>query len=198
MYAYIKGTVEELMADRAVLDAGGVGYELICSANTLKTLQKGSPVRLLTHFHVTADSMTLYGFYTGQERLMFRRLISVTRVGPKLALSVLSHLSPADVAAAVITDNAAAFDRVPGVGRKSAQRLLLELKEKVTSDDMLGAGIPSPAANGENAGIRAEAVAALVGLGYDGASSSRAVAGISEADSVEELLTKALRSLAKM
>lgn len=198
MYAYIKGIVEELLPDRAVIDAGGVGYELIASANTLKRLAQGKPAKLLTHFHVTEDSMTLYGFLEKPERDMFRRLIGVTRVGPKVALSVLSVLTPQDVAAAIVTDNAAAFDRVPGMGRKTAQRVLLELKEKVTNEEMLGVGV-TPAAKDDKSGndMRTEAVAALVSLGYDGASASRAVAAIGEAGSVEELLTKALRSLAR-
>lgn len=196
MYAYIRGSVEEISIDRAVLDAGGVGYELIASANTLKRLALGKSAKLLTHFHVTEDSMTLYGFFEKQERDMFRRLIGVTRVGPKLALSVLSVLTPQDVAAAIVTENAAAFDRVPGMGRKSAARVLLELKEKISNEEMLGVGV-APAEKGEKSDMRAEAVAALVGLGYDGASASRAVAGVAEAGSVEELLTKALRALAK-
>ena len=115
--------------------------------------------------------MALYGFYDTAERDMFRRLIGVTRVGPKVALSVLSLLTPADVAAAVATQNAAAFARVPGMGKKTAERVLLELREKV-------AEAAPAAAEGAPAGgdIRAEAVAALVSLGYDGLSASRAVA----------------------
>ncbi len=198
MYAYIKGIVDDILPDRAVVEAGGVGYELYCSANTLKQLAKGKSAKLLTHFHVTDDSMTLYGFAAAAERAMFRRLISVTRVGPKVALSVLSTLTPSDVAAAIVTDNAAAFDRVPGMGRKTAQRVLLELKEKVTNEEMLGAGVPLPQGGAADLpDLRAEAVAALVSLGYDGAVASRAVASIPEAGSVEELLTKALRALAK-
>jgi len=195
MYAYIKGIVDDILPDRALLEAAGVGYELICSGNTLKQLKKGATARLLTHFHVTDDSMTLYGFYTEPERAMFRRLISVNRIGPKVALSVLSTLSPSDVAAAIVTDNAAAFDRVPGMGRKTAQRVLLELKEKISNEEMLGAGIPAVTAVASD--MRVEATAALVSLGYDSASASKAVALVEDAGSVEELLTKALRALAK-
>ncbi len=193
MYAYISGVVDEVQAYRAVIEAAGVGYELFASAMTLRRLSVGGSARLYTHLHLAEGVMALYGFYDTEERDMFRRLIGVTRVGPKLALAVLSALTPQDVAAAIVTDNAAAFDRVPGLGRKTAQRVLLELKERVNVSDMLGAG-----AAAEDAGnMRAEAVAALVNLGYDGLSASRAVTAVKDAASVEALITQALKSLAK-
>ncbi len=199
MYASIIGTVEEIDAGRVVLLAGHVGYELFCSANTTKKLTCSKEAKLLAHLNVTDDALTLYGFFDEAEKRMFRQLLSVTRVGPKLALSVLSHLTPDDVAAAVITDNAAAFDPVPGMGRKGAQRVILELKEKVGTMDVHSGGTPIAAATAgaSNTDMMKEAVAALVGLGYDGNSASRAVTAAKDYTSVEELLTKALRSLAK-
>lgn len=195
MYAHIRGEVVELMADRAVLEAAGVGYELFCSAKTLGTLHTGEKAKLVTHLHLAEDIMALYGFHDDAERAMFRRLLGVTRVGPKLALSILSVLTPADVAAAIVTDNAAAFARVPGMGKKTAQRVLLELKEKVGVEEMTGAGLPESAVQASD--LRAEAVAALMSLGYDGASASRAVAAVTETESIEEMITQALRRLAK-
>lgn len=195
MYAYIRGPVAEVGTDRAVVDAGGVGYELFCSANTLKLLRQGKEAKLLTHFHLAEGVMALYGFHSEEERQMFRRLISVTRIGPKLALSVLSVLQPSDVAAAIITDNVRAFDRVPGMGRKTAQRVLLELKEKIDTQELTGAGFAPEAV--ENTDLRAQAAAALVSLGYDGATASRAVAQVQDADTVEDMITKALRGLAR-
>lgn len=194
MYAYIRGTVEEVLSDRATIDVGGVGYMLFCSSNTLKTLVRGNSGKLFTYLHLADGVMALYGFATMDEKEMFQRLIGVSRIGPKLAISVLSVLTPEDVYAAIMTDNPGAFDHVSGLGRKTAQRIILELHEAV--------GIPSFSGN-ENAGsptindFRAEAVAALTSLGYDGLSATRAVAAIEQADSVEELLTKALRSLAR-
>lgn len=195
MYAYIQGEVTALLADQAVIEAVGVGYQLFCSGKTLANLQKGKQARLWTHLHLAEDIMALYGFYDEPERMMFRRLLSVTRVGPKLALSVLSQLTPGDVAAAIVTDNAAAFARIPGMGKKTAQRVLLELKEKVGAEEMVTAGLPASAAAPSDA--RAEAVAALVALGYDGATASRAVAGVEQEEGVEALITAALRSLAR-
>ena len=192
MYAYISGIVDDLLPDRAILEAGGVGYELFCSAMTLKRLRAGQKERLYTHLHLAEGVMALYGFYDTDEKDMFRRLLSVTRVGPKLALSVLSVLSPSDVAGAIVTNNAAAFDRVPGMGRKTAQRVLLELKERVGTSEMLGGE-----ANLDAPDIRAEAIAALVSLGYDGLAAGKAVSSVEQAESVETLITQALRKLAK-
>jgi Holliday junction DNA helicase RuvA len=192
VYAYISGVIDEIRTDRAIVETGGVGYELFCSAMTLKRLKEGESTRLYTHLHLADGVMALYGFFDTDEKEMFRRLLSVTRVGPKLALSVLSTLTPGDVAGAVVTNNAAAFDRVSGMGRKTAQRVLLELKERVGTTDMLGGN-----ANGDQPDVRAEAVAALVTLGYDGLAAGKAVAAVKQADSVEAVITAALRALAK-
>ncbi|MEA5047261.1 MAG: Holliday junction branch migration protein RuvA [Eubacteriales bacterium] len=192
MYAYISGVVDDVLTDRAILEAGGVGYELFCSAMTLRRLRPGQKERLYTHLHLAEGVMALYGFYEPDEKDMFRRLLSVTRVGPKLALSVLSVLTPGDVAAAVVTGNAAAFDRVSGMGRKTAQRVLLELKERVGASDMLAGE-----ANLDAPDLRAEAIAALVSLGYDGLAAGKAVAAVEQAETVEALITAALRKLAK-
>ena len=193
MYAYITGIVDEILTDRAVLEAGGVGYELFCSAMTLKRLRAGQKERLYTNLHLAEGIMALYGFYEPEEKDMFRRLLTVTRVGPKLALSVLSVLTPSDVAGAIVTNNAAAFDRVSGMGRKTAQRVLLELKERVEASEMLGGS----GANVDSPDIRSEAVAALVSLGYDGLAAGKAIAAIEQAESVESLITAALRRMAK-
>lgn len=199
MYAHINGIVDEVLPDRTIIEANGVGYELLCSSQTLKQLRAGDCHKLYTHFHIAAsqDVMALYGFETKEERAMFRRLIGVTRVGPKLALSVLSVLSVQDITLAILTENAAAFDKVSGMGRKTAARVLLELKEKVTADDA-AAGATTGSANGSGSmDIRSEAVAALVSLGYDGVSAGRAVAAVEDCDRVEDMITGALREIAR-
>ena len=198
MYAHIKGTVEEIGTDRAVIEAGGVGYELFCSQATLRHLRAGQEHKLYAHHHLSLaqDVMALYGFESKDERAMFRRLISVSRIGPKLALAVLSALSVSDIATAIVTENAAAFDRVPGMGRKTAARVLLELKEKVTTEDMAGSPMAQAAASGASMNIRAEAVAALVSLGYEGVVAGRAVSAVPDCARVEDMITQALRELA--
>jgi len=193
MYAFIRGTVEEKGIDRAVIEAAGVGYELLCSDTTLRTLSLGAQAKLLTHFNIAQDSVALYGFATAAERSMFRRLIAVTRVGPKLALAVLSKLSAQDIASAIVTQNAAAFDRIPGLGKKTAARLLLELKEAVSADEMTSAG--GPEMGGGSADMRSEAIAALLALGYDGVSAGRAVSATPDCGRVEEMITLALSQM---
>ena len=196
MYAYIRGIVSDIAADRAVLEAAGVGYELFAGRKTLDKLILGEDAKLYTHLHLAEGVQALYGFYDSEEREMFRRLIGITRVGPKLAVSVLSVMEPSDVISAVVTDNPAAFDAVQGMGRKMAQRVILELKEQVKDAPIpVKTGQAIPVNVPEN--IRSEAVQALVALGYDGLTASRAVSAVEEAKNVEELITKALRKLAR-
>ncbi len=196
MYAYIRGIVSDIAADRAVLEAAGVGYELFAGRKTLDKLILGEEAKLYTHLHLAEGVQALYGFYDPEEREMFRRLIGITRVGPKLAISVLSVMEPSDVISAVVTDNPAAFDAVQGMGRKMAQRVILELKEQVKDAPIpVKTGQAIPVNVPEN--IRSEAVQALVALGYDGLTASRAVSAVEEAKNVGELITKALRKLAR-
>ena len=196
MYAYIRGIVSDIAADRAVLAAAGVGYELFAGRKTLDKLILGEEAKLYSHLHLAEGVQALYGFYDPEEREMFRRLIGITRVGPKLAISVLSVMEPSDVISAVVTDNPAAFDAVQGMGRKMAQRVILELKEQVKDAPIpVKTGQAIPVNVPEN--IRSEAVQALVALGYDGLTASRAGSAVEEAKNVEELITKALRKLAR-
>ena len=197
MYAYIRGIVSDIAADRAVIEAAGVGYELFAGRKTLDKLIQGEEARLYTHLHLAEGVQALYGFYTQEEREMFRRLIGITRVGPKLAISVLSVMEPSDVISAVVTDNPAAFDQVQGMGRKMAQRVILELKEQVKDAPLPSGKAGQTASVNVAENIRAEAVQALVALGYDGLTASRAVSAVEEAKNVEELITKALRKLAR-
>ena len=184
MYAHIKGNVEEIYADRVVIEAAGVGYELVCSKMTLKRLCEGKNAKLFVHFHLSQDSVALYGFFDAEERAMFRKLISVSRIGPKVALAVL-------------TDNTAAFDGVAGMGKKTAARVILELKEKVDAAETAAASAGGAANTAQDNGMRAEAVAALVALGYDGASAGRAVASVPDCDRVEDMIMQALRATTK-
>lgn len=197
MYAHIRGIVESIGADRAVIEANGVGYELVCSKKTLARLCPGSEIKLLTHFHMTQDAISLYGFASDDERIMFRKLITVSRIGPKVALSVLSAMTSEDIVLAVLTDNPAAFDHVTGMGRKTASRVILELKGKVNSDNI--PIMPSEAANstGTDTSMRTEAIAALVALGYDGALAGRVVAALPKCERTEDMLKLGLKELAK-
>lgn len=194
MYSHIRGKIEETGLDRAVIEANGVGYELFCSKKTLLKLTEGKEAKLYTHLNVSQDAIALYGFISDEERAMFRKLIGVSRIGPKLALATLSVLTPQEISMAVFTDNAAAFDGVAGMGRKTAARVILELKEKV---EQTGSGAKAAPADNGSAGMRHEAIEALVALGYDGASAGRAVAKIGDCARVEDMIMQALRLLSK-
>ncbi|MCL2672339.1 MAG: Holliday junction branch migration protein RuvA [Clostridiales bacterium] len=194
MYDYFRGKVMRRAGNRVTLDVQGIGYEVHVGELTQRTLRDGMDATLYIHLHLAEGVMALYGFADDGEREMFRKLLTVSRVGPKLALAVLSRLTPGDIVAAVATDNASAFDGVSGMGKKTAARVILELRESVGSEW----GIASAATAAGHADMQAEAVAALVALGYDGLSATRTVSSLrGEAESVESLLRLALKKMAK-
>jgi Holliday junction DNA helicase RuvA len=199
MYAYISGTATEVGADYCILEANGVGYLLYCSSNTLNKVKLNEKSRLLTHLHVAEDALSLYGFYSEEERAMFRNLTTVTRIGNKTALSILSMLTVEDITMAIITENAAAFDCVPGIGRKTAARLILELKEKIAMPSAAKTAKEITEENEEATGfsMRSEAIEALIALGYDGLTAGRAVAGVKDGEyaTVKQLIKLALANI---
>jgi holliday junction DNA helicase RuvA len=182
--ALLEGRVAERGADRAVLSAGGVGYEIHCSATTLASLPSvGRTARVLTHLHVRDDALTLFGFATPIERDLFLLLVGVNGVGPKLALAVLSVLSPEAFRRAVLAGDAEAITVVPGVGKKVAARIVLDVKEKLGGDVDLPAESPL-----------AEVREALVGMGLSTQEVQDALAGLDGRDEpVEDLLRGALQ-----
>ncbi|MBQ3551725.1 MAG: Holliday junction branch migration protein RuvA [Clostridia bacterium] len=195
MFSFICGRVDSIETDRAIIEANGLGFVLICSDNTLKRINIGEVCRLYTHFQISQEAMALYGFYSVEEREMFRKIISVSKIGPKTALCALSTLSPADIALAVLMDNPGVFDKVSGIGKKTAARLILELKGTITSSTASDTLEPMHITSDANNVMRTEAVAALISLGYDGVSAGRAVAAIGECDTVEELIMLALKAM---
>lgn len=184
MIAFVEGVLAERGADRVVVNAGGLGYELIVSTSTLAGLPgMGKPVRLLTHLQVRDDAMVLFGFASGAERDLFEMLITVSSVGPKMAMAVLSSLEPESLRRAVLDGDVDAVTVVPGVGKKVAGRIVLDLRDK------LGGEIDLPAA-----GPLAEVREALEAMGLSPQEIQRAVAGLEpDGAPVEELLREALR-----
>ncbi|MBF0624119.1 MAG: Holliday junction branch migration protein RuvA [Magnetococcales bacterium] len=169
MIARLAGRLAEKQPDQVILDVGGVGYRVFIPFSTFSALPAvDQPVILLTLTHVREDLFHLYGFLTPEERDLFSLLTSVTRVGPKLALAALSTLSPASILNALSREDITTLSRIPGVGKKSAQRLVIELKDKVGSLGLLHAGTPGGGApTASPAGtLRAELASALVNLGY--------------------------------
>ncbi len=195
MYAHIEGVVAEKTQDTIVLDANGVGYLLNVSGATLSTAPAmGERMKLYCVLSVREDAMELFGFYSREEKKMYERLRSVSGVGARTALAILSALSVRDLSIALMSGDAAALTRVPGIGKKTAQRLVLELKDKVDGEELSGrnAVAPQPAAGG----AEAEAVAALVALGYSGSEAARAVSRVAgETQEADKMIFLALRGL---
>ena len=191
MIGSVRGSVVERTATGEVLvEVGGVGYRVHVPVSALPTLHPGDAAFLFTHLHVREDAMVLYGFPTRDERDTFEALIGTTGVGPKLALAMLSVHSPTALRRALLEDDLAALTLVPGVGKRTAQRLLVELKARLEVPELdltqTGGG-PAP---------RAEVRAALAGLGYGPDEVRDVVAQLPEGGTVEDLLREALKLLA--
>lgn len=200
MISYVKGPVAEIFEDVVVIDTRGVGLEVHVPLSVLERLPGvGMEVKLYTYFQVREDAMCLYGFLKRQDLQMFKQLISVNGIGPKGALGVLSALSPDSLRLAIISADAKAISRAPGVGAKTAQRIILDLKDKIEMSDLL---TPKPEEGNESAvpagGVAKEAIEALVALGYSGAEASRAVRQVDIAETMtsEDVLKASLKHLA--
>lgn len=195
MFSHIEGRVEEKRAGELVLDAGGVGFLLLCPHSTVAAAPAaGGTMRCYVHFSVREDGMELFGFSTREERAMFRRLNGVSGVGPRTALGILSTLPLRELSLALLTGDAAAIARSPGVGKKTAQRLILELKDKVEQADVDVDIAVMSGTEGEDAAQ--EAVQALIALGYSSSEANRAVAAVrGRADTVDGIILQALKGL---
>ncbi len=201
MIDFIEGTVESKAPGELVLSAGGVGFLLVCSNATLaEAPAKGEKWRCHTVLNVREDAMELFGFATRQERAMFKRLCQVTGVGAKTALGVLSALPLRDLSVAIVTGDVAALSRAPGIGKKTAQRIVLELKDKVEQQDISAASAAGAAAPAAMVGdAQREAQAALQALGYTSAEAARAINLVrDQADTVDQLIMLALRQIGSL
>ena len=205
MIAMVKGILMEKSEGEAiVMTASGLGMRLMCSMNTLSALpMAGTECTLFTHMNVREDAMELFGFLKREERDMFKRLISVSGVGAKMALAVLGSMPLSDLRLAILTGDAAALARAPGIGKKTAQRLSLELKDKLAQDALSGtagledmvitAAVDAPAQDAVS-----EAMLALKSLGYTPQEAANALKGVKgQADTADELIRLALRQMAQ-
>ncbi|MCA0214374.1 MAG: Holliday junction branch migration protein RuvA [Proteobacteria bacterium] len=191
MIGRLQGTLAEKNPPQVLVDCNGVGYEVDVPMSTFYNLPTlGEKVSLLTHFVVREDAQILYGFATAAEREAFRQLIKISGVGPRTALSVLSGMSVADIAQAVTAQDAGRLVKVPGIGKKTAERLLLELKGKFGAD--IGAGSASVASDAQ-----ADILQALVALGYSDKEAALTLKALPKDVGVSEGIKLALKSLAK-
>lgn len=200
MYSYIKGTIEEVYEDLIVVENGGIGYNIHVPLRVLDELPgRGGQVKIYTYLHVREDAFTLFGFLSRDEIGMFRLLLNVSGIGPRGALSVLSVLSANEIRFAVASDDVKTISSAPGVGKKTAQRLIMELKDKVSIEEAVGTLQENPelVSHGGNA-VKKEAAEALTALGYSGAEAAKVLAGIeiTEESDVESVLKQALKNMA--
>ncbi|HXE86251.1 MAG TPA: Holliday junction branch migration protein RuvA [Hyphomicrobiaceae bacterium] len=206
MIGKLRGTVDAVGEAHAIVDVGGVGYEVQASARTLRTLQLGQEVSLAIETHVREDAIRLYGFTSEVERAWFRMLQTIQGVGAKVALGVLGTLAPPDLANAVTLQNWAAVEQAPGVGKKLAQRIVAELKDKAPALGAAGLNVPAMAKVGTaqqppQGDAAAEAISALINLGYHPGQASQTVAAalteLGKAASTPALIRRGLKELAR-
>lgn len=199
MYAHFQGIVAEKGTDSLVIDCGGVGYLLTVSAATLAAAPAiGEKMLCYAALSVREDALELYGFYSREEKQMFLKLRGVSGVGPKSAMQILSTLSVRDLSLAIVTGDAAALARAPGIGKKTAQRLILELRDKVEDGELTGSAATLSRAPAAASDACQDAVEALLTLGYQRQEAVQAVAAVQDqSDRAEELIRLALKGMMK-
>ncbi|MDA0873678.1 MAG: Holliday junction branch migration protein RuvA [Bacteroidetes bacterium] len=198
MIDYVSGHLASKKPTEAVVDVGGIGYRVLIPTSTFERLPvPGEAVTLLTHHHVREDAITLFGFVSAEERHVFELMIGVSGIGPKLALAALSALRPSELRQRILEGDAAMLTRIPGVGRKTAERLVIELRDRFEKDGLDDGASPGSTVSG-NDNFRADAMAALEALGLSRSAAEKAVLGVLRKDpairNAEEVIRLALRS----
>jgi len=201
MIAFVRGTLVAVEEEKVVIDIGGIGYNVFISSSTMSKLPlEGREIKLYTHMNVKEDAMQLYGFLTQDELRVFKLIIGVSGIGPKGGLGILSQLTPDDLRFAVASKDIKAISAAPGIGKKTAEKLILELKDKLSIEDVLNHSYEEEHVTGGasmNYEVQSDAVQALVALGYGNTEALKAVkqVEIDENTSVETVLKKALKFL---
>lgn len=207
MIAHLSGTLLSKQATSVIVDVGGIGYEVTIPLSTYYDLADvGAPVQLRIYTHVREDALQLYGFKTVRERELFLKIVSVTGIGPKLGITLLSGMSADEIIASIRTNNLARLTLIPGVGRKIAERLTMELREKVAElssaqlEEEFGAK-PEVSAEANEDSARGDALSALLNLGYQRSGAEKAIdAALAEGGeiTVESILRRSLKKLARV
>ena len=198
MYSYIKGTVEEIYLDRIVLENNGIGYEINVSSFTAQSVQKGKDAKIFTKLIVREDDMSLCGFASRKELEMFKLLTSVSKIGPKVGLGILSCATPPQLSAYILSEDIAKLSKCPGVGKKTAERIILELKDKIKTEEVtqgvdIQEGFEDIIPN--NANSVEEALGALLALGYSEKEAENTLKKVNKHESVENIIKECLRVL---
>ena len=199
MITYIKGELTEVNEGNIVVECYGVGYEIMVPASIIPELPcVGDNIKVYTFQYVREDILDLYGFLTKDDLKIFKLLITVNGIGPKGALSILSVIRPDELRLAVLSDDVKAIQKAPGIGGKTAQKLIIELKDKLNIEDVINNNFNNAVVAPVSGSVRDEAIEALVSLGYSSSEAIKAVRGISDAEGMdsETLLKAALKQLA--
>lgn len=202
MYAYIKGILAEITENAIIVENQGIGYEIAVPGQVFDYLPSvGEEVKIYTYHYVREDAILLYGFLTKEDVRIFKMLIGVSGIGPKGALAILSVLSTDDLRFAILGDDAKAIAKAPGVGAKTAQRVIIELKDKLSLEDAFEQKLANQAQKAElnpAVGVKNEAILALTSLGYSQSEALKVLQGIeiSPDDQVEDVLKMALKQMA--
>ena len=202
MIGYLKGEVAGIYEDRIILEVGGIGYNIFMPASSLEMIESvGCSIKVYTYLLVREDALLLYGFLTKDDLDLYKMLISVNGIGPKGALAILSVMSVDDLRFAILSGDAKAIGKAPGVGPKTAQRVILDLKDKIDIGPALDKGLDGTGDISTNAtmtGARDEAAEALVALGYSRTDAYRAVRAVDDdTDDVEAVLKRALATISQ-
>ena len=203
MIAYVRGRVLAITVETLIVDVNGLGYEIFCSGAAMRKAIVGEQIELHTHLQVKEDGITLFGFDSVKEKEIFLKLISVSGVGPKMGISILASLSADDFAQAVATADVKRLSAVKGLGKKTAEKIVLELHGKISAAEVLGASGETAVLAGESVGTTRlsaqveEAVSALMGLGFTRTESTAAVKKAHDAGArtVEEIIMRALQGV---
>ncbi len=194
MISYIKGVIDTVEHDKVVIENNNMGYNVLMSQSATEVLGQGEEIKIYTYLHVKEDAMQLFGFLSKNELEMFKKLISVSGVGPKGGLAILSALPENNLQMAIISGDAKAISKAQGIGAKTAQRIIIELKDKIDLEEMLE--VSDPGTTTDNA-IQSDAIDALIALGYSKTESFNAVKKVSvdENMDVEDILKLALKNI---
>ncbi len=199
MIAYIKGTIEHITDNSLIIENNGIGYHVYVSNNTLSDAKQGEQTKIHTYMNVKEDGITLYGFKTEEEMNMFQLLITVSGIGPKVALMMLSSLTPSQVALAIITDDVNTLTKCQGVGKKTAQRVALELRDKIKTEDAMMVDITGAQQTIEFASkdaAKQDAIEALIALGFSRSESVKHVLAVSvDGMSADQMIKGALKKI---
>ena len=201
MIAFVRGTAVDMTENSVIVEAGGIGYEIYMTGTDLSQIHMGEEVKIHTYFNVREDAMQLYGFRSKDDLQMFKLLLGVNGVGPKAAVGVLAGITADELRFAILSDDVKTLSKAPGIGKKTAQKLIIELKDKMKLEDAFELKLAheqekAVAGLGEISDGRQEAVEALVALGYSSTDALRAVRKVTDVapDDVEGLLKAALKN----